>query len=233
MRLSSSREPNTSGDEIHKLGQEIKPLRKQTRILQSCLIATVCGVLIAASPRTVDVLQARGIVIEDGAGRQRIVLGDPGTGIHSGGTRSSTTLVFKSENGQDRVLIGQEPAPSLDGKVYPRVAPGWGMLINAPDGSERGGFGYLDGRGASISIDRPTGDALGMLVNEKSGLSAMVLNYDNGGVLRSYPTAIEIGTIGNRAFIEASNRDGTSAGSLLAAGAGQAKLSNDTNLDHR
>ena len=56
-------------------------------------------------------------MIEDGAGRQRIVPGDSETGSHSGGTGSSTTLVFKSEDGQDRVLIGQEPDPSLDGKL--------------------------------------------------------------------------------------------------------------------
>ncbi len=158
------------GDAIYGLMKEVKSLRRQTRILQCCLVAMTGGFLIAASPRTVDVMRARGLVIEDGAGHPRIVLGDAEPGGSSGATRSSATLVFKGENGRDRILIGQEPDPSLNGRVYPRVARGWGMLINAPDGSQRGGLGYLDGRGASISIDRPTSDALGMFVDEKSGL---------------------------------------------------------------
>ena len=222
-----------SGDGVYELREEVKSLRKQTRILQCCLVAMAGGCLIAASPHTVDVMRARGLVIEDGSGHPRIVLGDAEPRGSSGASRLSATLVFKSETGRDRVVIGQEPDPSLDGKTYPRIAPGWGMLINAPDGSERGGFGYLDGRGASISIDRPTSDALGMFVDEKSGLSAFILNYDNGGKLGSYPTALEVGTRGNRAFVEASNRDGTSAGSLLATGLGRARLSTDFNLDQR
>lgn len=220
-------------DAIGELREEVKSLRKQTRILQYCLVAITGGFLIAASPRTVDVMRARGLVIEDSAGHPRIILGKAEPSSSSIATRFSATLVFKSEGGRDRVLIGQEPDPSLNGKVYPRVAPGWGMLINAPDGSERGGFNYLDGRGASISIDRPTGDALGMLVNEKSGLSALILNYDNGGKLKSYPTALEIGTKGNSAFVEATNHNGTSAGSLLATGVGRATLSTDSNLDQK
>ena len=189
--------------------------------------------MIAATPRTADVLRARGLIIEDGEGHRRIVLGDADPSSSSGATRYSGTLVFKSKSGQDRILIGQEPNPLLNGKVYPRVAPAWGMLVNAPDGTERGGFGYLDGRGASISIDRPTGDALGMLVDEKNDLSALILNYDNGGKVGSYPTAMEVGTKGDRAFVEAHNRDGTSAGSLLATGAGRAALSTETGLDQK
>ena len=222
-----------SGDAIHELREEVKSLRKQTRILQCCLVAITGAFLIAASPRTVDVIRARELVIEDGAGHQRIVLGNAEPSSSSGATRSSATLVFKSESGQDRVLLGQEPDPNINGKLYQRVAPGWGMLINAPNGTERGGISYLDGRGASIAIDRPTGDALGMMVDEKSGLSALVLNYDNGGKPRSYPTALEIGTKNNRAFVEVSNRDGTSAASLLATGVGRAILSTDSNLDQR
>ena len=54
------------------------------------------------------------------------------------------------------------------------------MLINASDVSERGGFDYLDGRRVFISTDRSTSDALGILGDDGSGLSAFILNYDNG-----------------------------------------------------
>lgn len=222
-----------SEDAIQALRQDVISLRRQTRLLQCGLVVAIVGLLTVALPRTGDVLRARGLVIEDGAGRQRIVLGASGPDDTRETTRSVATLVFKSETGRDRVVIGQEPDPNLGGKVYRRVAPGWGMLVNAADGTERGGFSDLDGRGASISLDRPTGDALGMLVDETSGLSALVLNYDNGGRPGSYPTAFEVGTQGNRAFAEASNRDGTSAGSLLASGVGRVTLSDTSSPGRR
>ena len=99
------------------------------------------------------------------------------------------------------------------------------MLIYDPDGDERGAFNYLDGRGASISIDRPTGDAAGMLVDERSGLAEFVLNYDNQGKVGSYPTALEVSTMGDRASIEVRNRDGSPAGALTASNQGKARLS--------
>ncbi len=70
-----------------------------------------------------------------------------------------------------------------------------------------------------------------MLVDEKSGLAAFALNYDNKGKLGYYPTALEVATKGGRAFIEAHNEDGSSAGTLIASGQGRARVSDDAALD--
>ena len=220
-------------DPARSLREEMIRLRKQIRLLQFGAVAAAAYAAIAAASPAAQVLKARGLVIEDQAGRERIVLGDAAPRGSPASGPTSGTLVFKGEGGQNRVLLGQEPGPRIRGEDYRRVAPGWGLLIYAPDGNERGGIGYLDGRGASVSIDRPTGDALGMLVDEKPGLAAFVLNYDNKGKLGSYPTALEVATKGSRAFIESHNEDGSSAGTLIASGQGKARLSAETGLDTR
>ena len=216
-----------------RLIKEMASLRKQVRILYFSIAAGLSCLLTAAVAPNSHVIKARGLVIEDRAGRERITLGDASPDESPASGPSHETLVFKSESGQNRVLLGQEPGPRVNGTDYRRVAQGWGMVIYNPSGDERGGFNYLDGRGASIAVDRPTGDALGLLVDEKSGLAAFALNYDNKGKLGSYPTALEVATKGDRAFIEAHDEDGSSAGTLIASGHGRARVSDDTALDAR
>ena len=207
------------------LREEVTSLRRQVRILQLGLVAGAACLAAAAVAPAAKVLRARDLVIEDGIGRDRIVLGDAASGGSTATDAMSETLVFKGENGRERVVLGKEPGPRLQGQTYHRIAQGWGMLIYDPDGDERGGFNYLDGRGASISIDRPTGDAVGMLIDERSGLAKFVLNYDNQGKIDSSPTALEVSTTGDRASIEVSNRNGSPAGTLTASGQGKARLS--------
>ena len=231
--MGRSGDKHVIDDRERSLAKEVASLRRQIRFLQIGVVAVFGCLLMAAVAPSGQVLKARGLVIEDRAGRERIVLGDASPDESTARGPTSETLVFKGEGGQNRVLLGQEPNPRINGEDYRRVAQGWGMVIYDPSGDERGGFGYLDGRGASIAVDRPTGDALGMLVDEKSGLAAFALNYDNKGKLGSYPTALEVATKGGRAFIEAHNEDGSSAGTLIASGQGRARVSGDTAMDAR
>ena len=80
-----------------------------------------CLAAAAAAPAA-KVLRARGLVIEDGAGRDRIVLGDAVSGGSTATEAMSETLVFKGEDGRERVVLGEEPGPRLRGQTYHRIA---------------------------------------------------------------------------------------------------------------
>jgi len=188
------------------------------------MVAFVAVGLLAAAPASYDVIRAKGLIIVDDQGRERILMGAPAPPVPGRAKAPTESIVFRSETGADRVILGEQPGPQLAGKLYPRVATGWGMSIATRDGDERGGMTYLDDRGAAISIDRPTGDAVGMMVDEKSGFAGLVVNYDNNGVLHSYPTALRVGTNAAHAFAEVTNRDGTPAGALVAGSGGHARL---------
>ncbi|HWT51707.1 MAG TPA: hypothetical protein VN113_05960 [Caulobacter sp.] len=97
------------------------------------------------------------------------------------------------------------------------------MLIFNPAGDERGGFTYLDTGRSVISLDRAHGEGVYMTVNEKSGFAGLVANYDTGKV-GDYAEGLRIGTLGERAFAQASNRDATPAGAIFAGPGGKVQI---------
>jgi hypothetical protein len=134
-----------------------------------------------------QVLRVRGLIIEDAQGRPRILLGAPVPKV-SGRKRQDqdTGIILVGENGADRVAIGiPTPAPQSGGKVGQRISPGAGLVVNDPDGNERGGIGVLDnGRGA-VCLDYPepiSRDAicLGVLPEGLAGLLINAPTGDNG-----------------------------------------------------
>lgn len=179
-------------------------LQRQVRRLQiyaSVLtIALVAAVLVAFRSQSNQVLRVRGIVIEDSAGRERILIGAP---IPSAKARVRTDSVrvrttwgprfpaaylewYKSYRhdmtgvlvldtaGFDRLALG-DPVP--DPNIGRRIAPSAGLVINDGQGFERSGYGLLrvDGKDRVVlGLDNASGEALALFVDDagRVGISA-------------------------------------------------------------
>ncbi|KQV55809.1 MULTISPECIES: hypothetical protein [unclassified Caulobacter] len=198
------------------LSAEVAALRRQMAQLRAALVAVVAGGLLVGAVGAPEVVRARRIVLEDAEGRERIIL-------DASGADTRPSLRFRSQSGATRLSLGEQPDPVIDGKAYPRLSPAWGMLIYDPAGDERGGFTYLDTGRSVISLDRRHGEGVYMTVNEKSGFAGVVANYDTGKV-GDYAEGLRIGTLGNQAFAQASNRDATPAGAIVAGPGGKVRL---------
>jgi hypothetical protein len=72
-------------------------------------------------------------------------------------------------DGANPVILGEALNPRLDGRSYPRVAAAYGLVLHAK-GSERGAVQYLDNGRGVMALDRPGGDAVALIANEKTGL---------------------------------------------------------------
>jgi hypothetical protein len=207
-----------------ELSQQVRSLRRQVRVLQVGLLLLASTVLLAAMPAARDVIRAKGLIIVDAQGRERILLGAPVPSVTGRKVAATESLVFRSESGADRVILGESPSPVIGGKVYPRIGAAWGMVLAGPAGDERGGMTYLDSGRVAFALDRPTGDAIGLMVDDKSGFAGMLINYDSGK-LGTYTGAFRVGTSGSHVFVEATNIDGSPAGALTAGATGRAVLS--------
>ncbi len=151
-----------------------------------------------------NILHARGLVIEDGAGRPRMLLGAPFPKVRARFRQDSTTtaMVFLDERGRDRLTLGEEPEPQVGGKVVTavhRIAPGFGVVIHDGEGNERGAYGWLANGRALITLDRPGLDAWAAIVDDKTGFAGMRIEYPPDVARDS--NGIEMGTEGSRAFL--------------------------------
>lgn len=163
-----------------------------------------------AQPSPSNVLHARALIIEDAAGRPRILLGAPFPRVvgRKRQDEGSAAILFLNEQGADRLLVGEGIGAQISGTIYTqqqRAVKGsaYGVTIMDGDGNERGGFGFTalpsgGGRGV-IALDRPTGDAWGALVDDKSRWAGMMFNYPMP--LGQYQPGIEIGVQGERPFL--------------------------------
>ncbi len=158
---------------------------------------------------TDGVLRARGLVIEDEAGRERILLGAP---IPEAANRVRTDtarlrelwgpehpdieaymdsyqdynheaygLVILNEDGFDRLILGEE-AP--DPHVGKRIAPSTGLLVHDRMGFERGGFGVLsreDSDFVVLGLDSSRGEAVSLIAYDE-GMVGVYLN-EGGDVM--------------------------------------------------
>jgi hypothetical protein len=193
--------------EMTKTEKEIALLRRQVRQLQCCLLGVVAvGAVGATAAASTATLRAQRLVIADGHGRDRIVL--------EASDRNRPAIHILGDTGADRVFLGEQPDPKVGGKVYPRVAPAWGMLIYNRGGDERGGMSYLDNGRSIVSLDRAFGEGVYMTVNEKSGFAGLVGNYE-GKRVGDYAEALRLGTLHNQVFAQATNRDGSAAGAVV------------------
>ncbi len=178
---------------IDVLHERVRHLERHVRRVQYAAVAlgaTVTALLLASATRParpLSVLRARGLVIEDARGRERILLGAP-TPAASGRRRHdpATALVFLGEDGADRLTIGFTPDPQSKGRILTRVAPAVGLQINDPAGDERAGYGYLENGRVVLGLDYANGrEALTASVDDREGQAALMLNGESGGFERA------------------------------------------------
>ncbi|WP_375244920.1 hypothetical protein [Sphingomonas parapaucimobilis] len=204
--------------------EEIKGLKRQLRVTQVMALLSLSAFAIAATRPVSDIVRAKGIIIEDGNGVPKILIGAPIPLVPGRRSDVTTSIVFRDGGNHDRVILGQQPDPVIHGEVVKRRDAGWGMNLFNKAGDERGGMANFDNDTSAISLDRATGDAIGMLVDEKGGFSGFLLNYKSASA-GSYAPAFQIGTKDNKFVGKLWNYDGEPAGSIVAGSRGPAILS--------
>jgi hypothetical protein len=182
------------------------------------------GLVVAGfAPGRPDVIEAHAIRIVDAAGKPRILIGAPppaeGRERQDGQTAS---IVVLDDKGRDRLILGEEPNPRLGGKSYPRVAGAYGLVLHDQTGSERGAMSWLDNGRGVIALDRSGGDAVAMIVNEKSGFAGFTVNYANP--VGKYAEGIRLGTKGDTAWLSLEDRADGERARLAVEGAEAPKL---------
>jgi len=142
--------------EVEKLRQEVASLRGMVRRLTAMVVLACCGLGVAALSPQDSILRAKGLVITDEAGRDRVVLGAPmSAATEDPKLADAVGLVVLDSLGQMNVAMGaQNPLVMQGGKLGTRIAHSAGLTIYDPrDGKERGGMGaFQDGR-ANVCLD--------------------------------------------------------------------------------
>ena len=186
----------------------IRNLKIQVRVLYilTAILMSFFMVSFISTTGEEEVIRAKGIIIVDSEGRDRILIGAPfpvsGDRIRTdfeksraawshgfGGKfdwyktnpkiiHSGTGMLILDEKGHDRVAIGS-PVPS---SFIGRIAPEHGNIINDDRGIERSGYGHLLGEGIDrvvLGLDHATGyEGLSVGVFE-DGSTEICLNDPN------------------------------------------------------
>ncbi|MCU0394290.1 MAG: hypothetical protein MUF29_00155 [Chitinophagaceae bacterium] len=205
--------------EVTSLQRQLKWLRLYTLFSILLIIGWILSGFINRkpdAPATGDIIRARGIIIEDSLGRDRILIGAPVP--HSPDrVRTDTNLVRKhwaarlgddaymqwyreyyhganglvllNEQGFDKLLLGDQLADPNTGK---RIASPTGMLWNDDDGFERGGIGLnrLHSNGKyrnGIGLDDDQGEALHMVLLEDGSRLIRMAGTDGYTLLGATP----------------------------------------------
>ena len=155
-------------NEIHFIKNRLKILTIYS-ICISIILLLVIGFLLIKETQTVDILRAKGIVIVDENGLERILIGapipnavnrirtdstkarnswaknypDPDVymGYYQNYNHTTNGILILDEQGYDRIAIGD---PTPDPNIGKRIAPATGIAINDSLGFERSGWGFFD-----------------------------------------------------------------------------------------
>lgn len=184
---------------------DLAKLRRDVRALEIYAAVLTCAVIIAGltafRPSASDgqILRARGLVIVDAAGHDRILIGapipsSPGRvrtdtarvraiwgpgfppqymGYYAKYRNSMNGMLVLDEHGFDRVAIGDSvPDPNIG----QRIGPSTGVVINDAKGFERSGYGLLTVHGhdrMTLGLDDSRGE---------EGVALMVLDSGRAGM---------------------------------------------------
>jgi hypothetical protein len=163
-------------------------------VLVTAVVLILCFRVLRPAPAP-GILRARGLVIEDAAGRERILIGapipeaasrvrtDPAKVMKAWGKRfpnmdwykgldnSTNGILILDANGYDRIAIG-EPTP--DPNIGKRIAPAVGIQINDQEGFERTGWGYFPAKDRVVlGLDSRKG---------QEGVTLVILEDDTTGM---------------------------------------------------
>lgn len=219
---------------IAELSERIERLEQslsRSRIAMGAVVAgsvlALCGAALVGQVRadgTDGVLRARGLVIEDEAGRPRILIGAPAPRTAARNrTDDLVGLVYLDENGADRLTLGAYPDPMTSEGTAPRRVGGAGLLIHDREGIERGGYGVLDDDTALLTLDWPrTGEGAVISAGEQfAGVG--VFHRSEPGVYRE---AVTMGAIreGEQGFIKMTDAAGVQRLRVELEGTGTPEL---------
>jgi len=185
---------------------EMEQVKRTIRWLQVyAALASVALVIlfVRGGTATEGVLRARGLIIEDEAGRERILLGAPIPGAanrvrtdtarlralwgpqhpdideymdsYEDYNHGTSGLVILNEDGFDRLILGEE---TPDPHVGKRIAPSSGLVVHDRKGFERGGFGVLsreDSDYVALGLDSDRGEAVSLIAYDE-GMVGVYLN---------------------------------------------------------
>lgn len=200
---------------------EMEQMKRSIRWLQGyAVLASVALVVLSirSGAATEDVLRARGLIIEDEAGRERILLGAPipeaANRVRTDEARVSDVwaprfpdaymdyyqdyshdtngMLILSEDGFDRLVVGD---PTPDPNIGKRIGPATGMVINDAEGFERTGYGVLavNGRhrvGLGLDTDRIE-EGLNLVIHDDGPRGILVGTLADGIFLGSAPAGHE------------------------------------------
>jgi hypothetical protein len=196
-----------------ELERRLKTFQLAAVLAALSLIAFACASLPNPPDRVAEpgnVLRVRGIIIEDEAGRERILIGAPipaathrvrtdpvrvreawaarmggdrYMGWYEGYRHSMHGILVLDENGYDRIMIGDSvPDPNI-GK---RIAPSTGIIINDETGFERSGYGLLKPGGVGrvvLGLDSDDGREGVVLALSDDGFSGLMVRDGRGELL--------------------------------------------------
>jgi hypothetical protein len=174
----------------------------------------------AQAPQATRILRTQGIIIEDAAGRERILIGAP---IPAAANRVRTDrkrvrqvwggsmppqymewyadyrhdmhgVLVLDENGYDRVLIGDSvPDPNI-GR---RIAPSTGIIINDEAGFERSGYGLMKPGGVGrvvLGLDSDDGREGVVLALSDDGFAGLMVRDQRQELLLGQAAAAHAAT---------------------------------------
>jgi len=153
-----------------------------------CFLFAVCSELRLRPARADDsgqVLRVRGLIVEDAEGKPRILLGAPVPKV-AGRKRQddNTGIILMGENGADRIAIGvPTPPPQMGGRVAHRISPGAGLVLDDPNGNERGGIAVLDNGRGVVCLDYPEPierEAVCLGVIPDQGTTGLIIDAESG-----------------------------------------------------
>ncbi len=199
------------------MSAELQHLQKQVAWMRWYILIT-SGILISlvlfafTNPeQSFGIIRAKGIIIEDSAGRDRILIGSP-IPFSKDRVRNDTNMVRKhwakrfgnghqymewyknyyhgaegivvmNEQGFDRVLLGDKLADPNTGK---RMFQSSGVLWNDKEGWELGGAGVnttKDGKSRSVmGVDDKDGEAVHIVALE-DGTKGLIIGGENGRLM--------------------------------------------------
>ncbi|UXB35964.1 hypothetical protein [Stenotrophomonas maltophilia] len=135
----------------------MKGLRINTIFSIAALCLSALSLYIAYSSRDSSrVLEARGLVIRDASGVSRVEIGAPVSD------------------------------PMVHGERGPRAAPASGIILNGPDGNERGGYLTVDSGDEALFTLDGAGDAkevFKVVANEAAGASLFLIHQNGAAAM--------------------------------------------------
>ncbi len=172
-------------DDLQELKRRVARLERSLRWAGALVVVLAAAVTIAATQAGQEVLTARGLVITDSDGRERIVIGAPMDEASPDPKLAGTVgLAVLDGEGQLQVAVGtNKPLIMADGRRGPRVGVDAGLTIYDPrDGRERGGMGVFDDGRANVCLDYGTApkEAACMAVAAGDQYAAVILNGTPG-----------------------------------------------------